>query len=99
VRSALRVSTAFSAGHLDQLLIEILVWDGDLDRLAWLAAVEPLTDDLGFDQLFRQQHLIGDEGRLGVELLDELGQHFFIGLIAGALQNEVLAPRSVCRSG
>jgi hypothetical protein len=79
------------SGHLDQLTVEVLVGDGDLDRFPRFTAVEPLADDVGFSQLFWQEHLVGHKGGLGVELLDELGQHLAVVFLLGALEDKVLA--------
>mgnify|MGYP001764651897 CR=1 FL=1 len=40
---------------------------------AGAARVQPLADDLRLFHFLRQQHLAGDGGGLGIELLDELG--------------------------
>ena len=51
-----------------------------------------MTDDLGFLDLLREHHLLRDTGRLGIELLDELGHHFLIGGVFRSFQNKILAP-------
>ena len=53
------------------------------------------ADDLRFLDFVRQQHLVGDDGGFGVELLDELTHHLVIGDLLGAFQDKVFTPHQL----
>ena len=53
---------------------------------------QPLTNDFGFFDFFRQHHLLRNVGRFGVELLDKLLHDFSIAGFFGAFQDEVFPP-------
>ena len=69
-----------------------MVGDRNLDHLSTAPRAQPLLDDLSFLDFVGQQHLWRHGGGFRIELLDKLADHFIIGCIFRAFQDEILAP-------
>ncbi len=77
--------------HLHQLAVFTVVGHDQLHLFAAAASAQPLLDDLGFFHVVGQQHLVGDVGGIGIELLDELLHDLRVGLVGSTFQDEILA--------